>query len=81
MHRYIKIELNPQNRSITFHHRHRERNKSIQITDLVEQFDVSVMTIRRDLAELEEKKYITRVYGGAVLNEEELNRLFAINCG
>ncbi|MDD7271377.1 MAG: DeoR/GlpR family DNA-binding transcription regulator [Spirochaetales bacterium] len=50
------------------------RNKSIQITDLVEQFDVSVMTIRRDLAELEEKKYITRVYGGAVLNEEELNK-------
>src|SRR5574344_2248784 len=50
------------------------RNKSVQITDLVEQFDVSVMTIRRDLAELEEKKYITRVYGGAVLNEEELNK-------
>lgn len=31
------------------------RNKSVQITDLVEQFGVSVMTIRRDLAELEEK--------------------------
>ena len=44
------------------------RNKSVQITDLVKQFDVSVMTIRRDLAELEDKKYIKRVYGGAVLN-------------
>ena len=50
------------------------RNKSVQITDLVKQFDVSVMTIRRDLAELEDKKYIKRVYGGAVLNEEELNK-------
>lgn len=50
------------------------RNKSVQINDLVELFDVSVMTIRRDLAELEEKKYIKRVYGGAVLNEEELNK-------
>ena len=50
------------------------RNRSVQITDLTELFDVSVMTIRRDLAELEEKKYIKRVYGGAVLNEEELNK-------
>lgn len=50
------------------------RNRSVQITELTELFDVSVMTIRRDLAELEEKKYIKRVYGGAVLNEEELNK-------
>ncbi len=50
------------------------RNKSVQITDLTRLFDVSVMTIRRDLADLEEKKYIKRVYGGAVLNEEELNK-------
>ena len=50
------------------------RNKSVQITDLTEAFDVSVMTIRRDFAELEKKKYIKRVYGGAVLNEEELNK-------
>ena len=54
------------------------RNKSVQITDLVKQFDVSVMTIRRDLAELEDKKYIKRVYGGAVLNEEELNKQIQI---
>ena len=54
------------------------RNRSVQITDLTELFDVSVMTIRRDLAELEEKKYIKRVYGGAVLNEEEL--LMAAEC-
>ncbi len=50
------------------------RNKSVQIPELTKLFDVSVMTIRRDLAELEEKKYIKRVYGGAVLNEEELNK-------
>ena len=32
------------------------RNRSVQITDLTELFDVSVMTIRRDLAELEVQK-------------------------
>lgn len=50
------------------------RKKSVQIDDLVNTFGVSVMTIRRDLAELEEKKYIKKVYGGAILNEEELNK-------
>lgn len=50
------------------------RNKSVQITDLTEIFNVSVMTIRRDLQELSDKKYIKKVYGGAVLNEEELNK-------
>lgn len=50
------------------------RNKSIQIIQLTSLFNVSVMTIRRDLDELEKQHYIKRVYGGAVLNEEELNK-------
>ena len=50
------------------------RNKSVTITELVDIFGVSVITIRRDLSELAEKKYIKKVYGGAVLNEEELNK-------
>ncbi len=50
------------------------RNKTVQIADLTDLFDVSVMTIRRDLADLEKSKYIKRVYGGAVLNEDELNK-------
>ncbi len=50
------------------------RNKSVQIAQLTSLFGVSVMTIRRDLDELEKQHYIKRVYGGAVLNEEELNK-------
>ncbi len=50
------------------------RNKSIQVTQLTSLFGVSVMTIRRDLDELEKKHYVKRVYGGAVLNEDELNK-------
>lgn len=50
------------------------KNKSVQIVDLTEIFNVSVMTIRRDLQELADKKYIKKVYGGAILNEEELNK-------
>lgn len=42
--------------------------KIVKAGDLAEQFDVSMETIRRDLAELEEKKIIRRVHGGAVLN-------------
>lgn len=50
------------------------KNKSVQIANLTSLFEVSIMTIRRDLAELEKSKYVKRVYGGAVLNEEELNK-------
>lgn len=50
------------------------RSKSVQITQLTSLFNVSVMTIRRDLDDLEKNHYVKRVYGGAVLNEEELNK-------
>ncbi|MDW7657942.1 MAG: DeoR/GlpR family DNA-binding transcription regulator [Bacillota bacterium] len=54
---------------------HERRNKIIQmlrdsrivkVSDLVELFDVSVETIRRDLEYLENQGYLKRVYGGAV---------------
>jgi DeoR/GlpR family transcriptional regulator of sugar metabolism len=38
----------------------------VQVTDLVSQFDVSEMTIRRDLDVLERKGLLRRVHGGAV---------------
>lgn len=41
----------------------------VSITALAEEFDVSEMTIRRDLAALEEKSHIQRTHGGAVLTE------------
>ena len=41
-------------------------------SDLAERFGVSTMTIRRDLAKLQEEGLVTTEYGGAVLNEGTL---------
>jgi len=43
-----------------------ENQGSLLVTDLVSQFDVSEMTIRRDLDVLERKGLLRRVHGGAV---------------
>ncbi len=43
-----------------------DKNDSIQVADLVKLFDVSEMTIRRDLDILERKGLLRRVHGGAV---------------
>jgi DeoR/GlpR family transcriptional regulator of sugar metabolism len=43
-----------------------EDKGSVSVTDLVAQFDVSEMTIRRDLDVLEKKGLLRRVHGGAV---------------
>lgn len=44
-------------------------NGKIDIDDLVEELNVSAMTIRRDLNYLEEKNKIIRTHGGAILNK------------
>ncbi|MBV1776826.1 DeoR family transcriptional regulator [Burkholderiaceae bacterium DAT-1] len=41
---------------------------SVEVSDLVARFNVSAVTIRNDLAALEEKGLITRAYGGAYFN-------------
>ncbi len=41
----------------------------VSISKLAREFDVSEMTIRRDLAALEDKSHIQRTHGGAVLTE------------
>lgn len=43
--------------------------KYVTVAELSEQFTVSAMTIRRDLAKLEAQGIITTNYGGATLNE------------
>ena len=48
------------------------------VQDLVERFDVTPMTIRRDLAELETKGYLIRQYGGAV-RSPAVERLFSFS--
>ncbi len=45
-----------------------DKNGSIQVGELVDMFDVSEMTIRRDLDMLERKGLLRRVHGGAVCN-------------
>lgn len=45
------------------------RDKSVRATDLMKSFQVSLETIRRDLLNLEKKGVLTRVHGGAVLEE------------
>jgi DeoR/GlpR family transcriptional regulator of sugar metabolism len=45
-----------------------DKDQTIQVVDLVALFDVSEMTIRRDLDMLERKGLLRRVHGGAVSN-------------
>ena len=39
---------------------------SVRVADLVEKFNISESTIRRDLVQLEALNYLKRVHGGAV---------------
>ena len=41
----------------------------VKVNDLSKLYEVSEVTIRRDLKELEEAELITRVHGGAILND------------
>ena len=52
-----------------------ESNERVSIADIRETFDVSEMTIRRDLALLEQLGYLTRTHGGVIAR----NRLFLEN--
>lgn len=47
-----------------------QRNPQIRVDELAERLGVSLVTIRRDLQYLEEKKQITRFYGGARVSKE-----------
>ncbi len=41
--------------------------RMVKVCDLVERFDVSTETIRRDLEYLEKKGHLSRIYGGATI--------------
>jgi DeoR/GlpR family transcriptional regulator of sugar metabolism len=55
----------PERRRLAIAERLRARGQE-SVADLEEEFDVSAMTIRRDLRELERKGLATRTHGGAV---------------
>lgn len=44
------------------------RQRTINNAELMERFDISIETVRRDLEYLEQQGYLRRVYGGAVAN-------------
>ena len=47
----------------------------VKVSELMELFDVSIETVRRDLEYLEDQGLLKRVYGGAVLPQPKaLNR-------
>lgn len=46
-----------------------KNSKTVNILELAEKFDVSSMTIRRDLQKFAEDEIVTLVHGGAVFNE------------
>ena len=56
--------------------KHLTEYKIVKITDIVKRFEVSHETVRRDLEALQEQNLIRRVYGGAILieNEEETTK-------
>ncbi len=43
-------------------------NRAVKNAELMEKFDISIETVRRDLEYLESQGYLRRVYGGAVAN-------------
>lgn len=47
-----------------------KRHETVTTQELAKEFQVSIMTIRRDLQVLEKEGYIRLIHGGAVWNEE-----------
>jgi DeoR family transcriptional regulator of aga operon/DeoR family fructose operon transcriptional repressor len=45
-----------------------KKERTIKVTDLMKEYDLSIETIRRDLEYLEKQGHLRRVYGGAVLH-------------
>ncbi|MDR2608880.1 MAG: DeoR/GlpR family DNA-binding transcription regulator [Treponema sp.] len=45
------------------------KSRIVKVNDLMDEYHVSIETIRRDLEFLESEGYLRRVYGGAVLND------------
>ncbi len=55
------------------------QNQTVQVIDLARSLDVSKVTIRTDLDELENRGVLVRTYGGAVLPEQQDQRRFVAN--
>lgn len=59
-----------------------KQEKYVDVAELAASFDVSTMTIRRDLSKFEEQGVVTTTYGGATLNDGTSSEpAFAIKSG
>ncbi len=50
------------------------KEKRVDVFELSELFSVTEVTIRRDLDKLEQEGFLIKTYGGAVLNEESIQK-------
>ncbi|TCL90735.1 DeoR family transcriptional regulator [Rhizobium sp. PP-WC-2G-219] len=53
-----------------------KQSQRVNVQDLADQLQVSRESIRRDLKELETRGYARRIYGGAVLDQQESDQPF-----
>lgn len=59
-----------------------KKQKTVDVNELSNLYNVSSMTIRRDLTTLENQGLVTKTYGGASLNESKSNEpAFSIKAG
>ena len=47
-----------------------EENKSVRNEELMEKFNISIQTLRRDINKFEELGYVDKVYGGVIYNDK-----------
>lgn len=52
-----------------------EKTGTVTVQELKEEFQVSDMTIRRDLKTLEQRDLVERIYGGAILSKRSRTRI------
>lgn len=55
--------------------------RSVTIEELLEKYNISIQTLRRDLNQLEEDNIIRKVYGGVITKEEPVVRTFVLDAG
>lgn len=52
-----------------------KRNRKVSVNELTEELNVSAVTIRKDLEELENRGYLQRTHGGAILADNLVNEM------
>ena len=58
-----------------------QTKRSVSVQELSARFDTSAVTIRKDLAELEQANCLTRTHGGAILKKENTTAASAVTPG